>query len=65
MYQIFAKSLHVRNTFFWELIERHGARTFGTSNIPRSTRRRSGSSPPSGSRRNRLLTSFPGTRRPA
>jgi 4-hydroxymandelate synthase len=34
MYQIFAKSLHVRNTFFWELIERHGARTFGTSNIP-------------------------------
>jgi 4-hydroxymandelate synthase len=34
MYQIFAKSLHVRRTFFWELIERHGARTFGTSNIP-------------------------------
>ena len=25
MYQIFAKSLHVRRTFFWELIERHGA----------------------------------------
>jgi 4-hydroxymandelate synthase len=34
MYQIFAMSLHVRRTFFWELIERHGARTFGTSNIP-------------------------------
>jgi 4-hydroxymandelate synthase len=34
MYQIFARSTHVRNTFFWELIERHGARTFGTSNIP-------------------------------
>jgi len=34
MYQIFAKSGHVRSTFFWELIERRGARTFGTSNIP-------------------------------
>jgi 4-hydroxymandelate synthase len=34
MYQIFATSTHVRRTFFWELIERHGARTFGTSNIP-------------------------------
>jgi 4-hydroxymandelate synthase len=34
MYQIFARSMHVRNTFFWELIERHGARTFGTRNIP-------------------------------
>ncbi len=34
MYQIFAKSTHARNTFFWELIERRGARTFGTSNIP-------------------------------
>jgi 4-hydroxymandelate synthase len=34
LYQIFAKSMHVRRTFFWELIERHGARTFGTSNIP-------------------------------
>ena len=34
MYQIFAKSMHVRRTYFWELIERHGARTFGTSNIP-------------------------------
>ncbi|HEY3872240.1 MAG TPA: 4-hydroxyphenylpyruvate dioxygenase [Actinocrinis sp.] len=34
MYQIFAKSIHVRDTYFWELIERRGARTFGTSNIP-------------------------------
>lgn len=34
MYQIFAKSDHIRRTFFVELIERHGARTFGTSNIP-------------------------------
>ncbi|MFD0573857.1 VOC family protein [Kitasatospora gansuensis] len=34
LYQIFATSMHVRRTFFWELIERHGARTFGTSNIP-------------------------------
>ncbi|MFI0724226.1 4-hydroxyphenylpyruvate dioxygenase [Streptomyces sp. NPDC021224] len=34
MYQIFARSMHVRRTYFWELIERHGARTFGTSNIP-------------------------------
>ena len=34
MYQIFTKSMHVRRTLFFELIERHGARTFGTSNIP-------------------------------
>ncbi|NUP51047.1 MAG: 4-hydroxyphenylpyruvate dioxygenase [Catenulispora sp.] len=34
MYQIFSKSMHIRRTYFWELIERHGARTFGTSNIP-------------------------------
>ncbi|MBR7835547.1 4-hydroxyphenylpyruvate dioxygenase [Actinospica durhamensis] len=34
MYQIFATSTHIRRTFFWELIERHGSRTFGTSNIP-------------------------------
>jgi len=34
MYQIFAKSMHIRHTYFWELIERHGARTFGTNNIP-------------------------------
>ncbi|RKE23369.1 4-hydroxyphenylpyruvate dioxygenase [Streptomyces sp. TLI_171] len=34
LFQIFATSMHLRRTFFWELIERHGARTFGTSNIP-------------------------------
>ena len=34
MYQIFAKSTHVRSTYFHELIERRGARTFGMSNIP-------------------------------
>ena len=34
MYQIFAKSTHIRRTYFLELIERRGARTFGTSNIP-------------------------------
>jgi 4-hydroxymandelate synthase len=34
MYQIFAKSTHIRRTFFVELIDRHGARTFGTKNIP-------------------------------
>jgi 4-hydroxymandelate synthase len=34
MYQIFAASTHIRRTFFWELIERHGSRTFGTNNIP-------------------------------
>jgi 4-hydroxymandelate synthase len=34
MYQIFAKSTHIRRTYFLELIDRHGARTFGTSNIP-------------------------------
>jgi 4-hydroxymandelate synthase len=34
MYQIFAKSTHIRRTFFLELIDRHGARTFGTNNIP-------------------------------
>jgi 4-hydroxymandelate synthase len=33
MYQIFTQSMHVRRTLFLELIERHGARTFGTSNI--------------------------------
>jgi 4-hydroxymandelate synthase len=33
MFQIFTQSLHVRRTLFLELIERHGARTFGTSNI--------------------------------
>jgi len=34
MYQIFAKSTHIRRTYFHELIDRHGARTFGLSNIP-------------------------------
>jgi 4-hydroxymandelate synthase len=34
MYQIFAKSTHIRRTYFHEVIERHGARTFGISNIP-------------------------------
>jgi 4-hydroxymandelate synthase len=34
MYQVFAKSTHIRRTYFVELIDRHGARTFGTSNIP-------------------------------
>jgi 4-hydroxymandelate synthase len=34
MYQIFAKSTHIRRTYFVELIDRHGARTFGTNNIP-------------------------------
>ena len=34
LYQIFAKSTHIRRTYFVELIDRHGARTFGTNNIP-------------------------------
>jgi len=33
LYQIFTQSMHVRRTLFLELIERHGALTFGTSNI--------------------------------
>jgi 4-hydroxymandelate synthase len=33
MYQIFAKSTHERRTFFFELIERRGALTFGSRNI--------------------------------
>lgn len=33
LYQIFAKSVHPRNTIFLELIERMGARTFGSGNI--------------------------------
>jgi 4-hydroxymandelate synthase len=33
MMQIFTASRHPRKTLFWELIERRGARTFGTSNI--------------------------------
>jgi 4-hydroxymandelate synthase len=34
MYQIFAKSTHIRRTYFHELIDRRGARTFGMNNIP-------------------------------
>jgi 4-hydroxymandelate synthase len=34
MYQVFAKSTRIRRTYFHELIERRGARTFGMSNIP-------------------------------
>lgn len=33
MFQIFARSRHERGTFFFELIERRGALTFGTKNI--------------------------------
>jgi 4-hydroxymandelate synthase len=33
LFQIFAKSTHPRNTFFFELIERAGARSFGSGNI--------------------------------
>jgi 4-hydroxymandelate synthase len=33
LFQIFARSVHPRNTFFLELIERLGARTFGSGNI--------------------------------
>ncbi|TDD95355.1 VOC family protein [Actinomadura rubrisoli] len=33
LFQIFSKSMHVRGTFFTEVIERRGARTFGSSNI--------------------------------
>ena len=33
LYQIFAKSVHPRDTIFLELIERAGAKTFGSSNI--------------------------------
>jgi 4-hydroxymandelate synthase len=33
MYQIFAKSTHERRTYFFELIERRGALTFGSRNI--------------------------------
>ncbi|APU15018.1 4-hydroxyphenylpyruvate dioxygenase [Actinoalloteichus fjordicus] len=33
LYQIFARSTHPRGTFFLEVIERAGARTFGTGNI--------------------------------
>ncbi|QUQ67054.1 4-hydroxyphenylpyruvate dioxygenase [Kutzneria sp. CA-103260] len=33
LFQIFARSTHPRNTFFMEVIERMGARTFGSGNI--------------------------------
>jgi 4-hydroxymandelate synthase len=33
MYQIFTRSMHIRRTLFFELIERHGALTFGSGNI--------------------------------
>jgi 4-hydroxymandelate synthase len=33
MFQIFMQSTHPRRTLFLELIERHGAKTFGSSNI--------------------------------
>ena len=33
LFQIFTRSEHPRRTFFLELIERHGATTFGTNNI--------------------------------
>ncbi|CAL9629180.1 4-hydroxymandelate synthase [Streptomyces sp. enrichment culture] len=33
VFQIFTQSQHVRRTFFWEVIDRHGARTFGSGNI--------------------------------
>jgi 4-hydroxymandelate synthase len=33
LYQIFTRSTHPRNTLFFEIIERFGARTFGSGNI--------------------------------
>jgi 4-hydroxymandelate synthase len=33
LYQIFGRSTHPRNTFFFEVIERAGAHTFGSGNI--------------------------------
>jgi 4-hydroxymandelate synthase len=33
LFQIFTKSAHPRNTLFFEVIERRGARTFGSNNI--------------------------------
>jgi 4-hydroxymandelate synthase len=33
VFQIFTQPMHVRKTFFWEVIDRHGARTFGSGNI--------------------------------
>lgn len=51
MYQIFAKSTHKRRTFFFELIERRGALTFGSRNIKAlyealDTRRATSAHPP-------------------
>ncbi|MEU6539696.1 4-hydroxyphenylpyruvate dioxygenase [Streptomyces sp. NPDC047000] len=33
LFQIFTQSEHVRRTYFTEIIDRHGARTFGSGNI--------------------------------
>ncbi len=33
LFQIFTRSTHPRRTLFYELIERHGAQTFGSNNI--------------------------------
>ncbi|MGW0334182.1 4-hydroxyphenylpyruvate dioxygenase [Streptomyces sp. NPDC003011] len=33
VFQIFTQSMHVRHTYFMEVIDRHGARTFGSGNI--------------------------------
>lgn len=33
VFQIFTQSMHVRRTYFMEIIDRHGARTFGSGNI--------------------------------
>ncbi|MET8044408.1 4-hydroxyphenylpyruvate dioxygenase [Micromonospora sp. NPDC005215] len=33
LFQIFTKPVHVRGTYFTELVDRHGARSFGSSNI--------------------------------
>ena len=38
MYQIFAKSMHIRRTFFLELIERHGAAHLRHQQHPRAVR---------------------------
>jgi 4-hydroxymandelate synthase len=50
MFQIFARSTHERNTYFFELIERRGALTFGSRNIKALyeavERRRTAASPP-------------------
>ncbi|MFJ9370909.1 4-hydroxyphenylpyruvate dioxygenase [Nocardia sp. NPDC101769] len=33
VFQIFTRSMHVRDTYFIEIIDRHGAKTFGSGNI--------------------------------